>query len=724
MEGNPFTRTNDHGAPQFKAWLENDESVFWISGKAGCGKSTLMKYVYHHIDTKAAISKLANDKKLVMARYFFQENGDSMQKSREGMIRSILYQILKERRDLVPVAFPTFMGDMLPTSETINIWTTLSNALFSMLNHLQDSKVCLFIDGLDEYRMIDKMHCYTEEQLDLTYDGNNEDETWGLSDWIVEGHEQIADFAIRLKNLSNVKVCLSSRELNIFELKFREFPRIQVHQHTAGAIKRYCEGRLAEDAHDLADREEFVSSITDKSRGVFLWVQIVITMLVDGCRNGDTPRELWKALDKLPQRLGGKDGLYMSMMQNVKRKDLLVGARLFQLVMRFQASQDLTTNSLDIVTLFLAEEGHLDTDGDGGLRARKDKFAPRTWEELLQRYSNLQRRLKSRCGGLLEGTEDVQFIHQTAQEFMSRAYLWNLIFPDSYGLISEMDKDLALLSGLVRRMKCCQEAVLEPQKTQNTEQSPVRSWLRSKSPNPSDTAIRLMDIALWAVNRLNDSFGNVDNFEELVDELDAAAGDLLDGRNIGLTAPSHRSWVETMFVESESRGRPTNILELMTWRNVESYVVSKLKGNGITQPQLQRLLRAASQHRPLVWRGQNYGFNSEPSPRTVAALLAAGVDPNSEPDKSDESNAAVGPQKVTAWTDFLLDTFPNRRSRGSISSEQLAIIDLFLKYGADPTARVYDKKSGEFVTAEILLNHPSLVELRTRFPQKACQMEA
>jgi hypothetical protein len=45
-----------------------------------------------------------------------------------------------------------------------------------MLDYLQDSKLCLFLDGLDEYRMIDRINEYTEEEIDLIYNGNNEDE--------------------------------------------------------------------------------------------------------------------------------------------------------------------------------------------------------------------------------------------------------------------------------------------------------------------------------------------------------------------------------------------------------------------------------------------------------------------------------------------------------------------------------------------------------------------
>ena len=89
--------------------------------------------------------------------------------------------------------------------------------------------------------------------------------------------------------------------------------------------------------------------------------------------------------------------------------------------------------------------------------AQKDKFAPRTWEDLRPLWTRLQRRLKSWCGGLLDGAESVQLMHQTAKEFLSRSYLWDLIFPKHMGFLDDEAKDLAILSGLVGRLKCCQE---------------------------------------------------------------------------------------------------------------------------------------------------------------------------------------------------------------------------------------------------------------------------
>jgi hypothetical protein len=176
-----------------------------------------------------------------------------------------------------------------------------------------------------------------------------------------------------------------------------------------------------------------VSSITGKAHGVFLWVRLVVDMLVNGNADGNSKEELLKTLDSLPPRLGGRDGLYMRMVQNIKREYLPESKRPFQLVMRW--SKGNFRGPFDIITLFLAEPGHLEAGSEQELRARNDKVLLKSWGEWQPRWTDLERRLKSRCCGLLEGTENVQFMHQTAKEFMSRNYLWDKIFHNTAGFV-------------------------------------------------------------------------------------------------------------------------------------------------------------------------------------------------------------------------------------------------------------------------------------------------
>lgn len=53
------------GWPSFPGWLEKNAGVYWITGKPGSGKSTLIKYIFqspqliHHLKNYAGNSPLA-----------------------------------------------------------------------------------------------------------------------------------------------------------------------------------------------------------------------------------------------------------------------------------------------------------------------------------------------------------------------------------------------------------------------------------------------------------------------------------------------------------------------------------------------------------------------------------------------------------------------------------------------------------------------------------------
>ena len=74
----------------FLTWLRNGNQVFHISGKAGSGKSTLMKLLLDHPRTREELKRWAGEKQLVFAHFFFWRSGDKLQRSLEGLYRSIL----------------------------------------------------------------------------------------------------------------------------------------------------------------------------------------------------------------------------------------------------------------------------------------------------------------------------------------------------------------------------------------------------------------------------------------------------------------------------------------------------------------------------------------------------------------------------------------------------------------------------------------------------------
>ncbi|KAM0526853.1 hypothetical protein ACHAP9_004367 [Verticillium nonalfalfae] len=70
---------------KFKAWLRLENGVFHISGKAGSGKSTLMKRTCQDQALMDGLNVWAADRKLVFGRFFFWRSGHDSHCSLEGL---------------------------------------------------------------------------------------------------------------------------------------------------------------------------------------------------------------------------------------------------------------------------------------------------------------------------------------------------------------------------------------------------------------------------------------------------------------------------------------------------------------------------------------------------------------------------------------------------------------------------------------------------------------
>ena len=135
---------------EFMQWLKSGRGLYWMRGKPASGKSTLMKMAYNDQRTKACLD-MGHGKK-ARAAFFFHDRGSEVQKSFEGLLERILYQILQGIPELVSEVTP-FYTERLRGDQAFQ-WgeTRLQQALDRVLHQNKlDVDICLFIDALDEY---------------------------------------------------------------------------------------------------------------------------------------------------------------------------------------------------------------------------------------------------------------------------------------------------------------------------------------------------------------------------------------------------------------------------------------------------------------------------------------------------------------------------------------------------------------------------------------------
>ncbi|KAL8720955.1 MAG: hypothetical protein Q9181_007809, partial [Wetmoreana brouardii] len=132
-------------------WLKTGSGVFWVSGKAGSGKSTLMKFLYHNEKTITALQQWAGQRNLPVASYFFWNAGTAMQKNQQGLLQTLLYHIFRQSPALIATVCPSRWNHSPPSMDP---WspTEVLQAFGKLKEQPLDSvRVCFFIDGLDEF---------------------------------------------------------------------------------------------------------------------------------------------------------------------------------------------------------------------------------------------------------------------------------------------------------------------------------------------------------------------------------------------------------------------------------------------------------------------------------------------------------------------------------------------------------------------------------------------
>lgn len=403
-----FGKGTQRSPATFDDWLSSDDDNYWISGKPGSGKSTMMKFLCENPQTIDKLKIWAGSERLVKAEYFFWiSGGNELQKSQEGLLRTLVYQILRQCPDMIPQAYPTtwqlYCPEESSTMKTRSIARSagatvllsiqgLLTTLQSICKAAQDSeaKFCFLIDGLDEYE---------GKPIDMI------------------------ELIRVLRTLPNLKLCLSSRSWDEFEHEFGKdgTRKLYMHDFNSNDISAYVHDTFARDENyqDLEDIDMIgnllIQEIVKRANGVFLWVFLVVRSFQEGLINGDSISNFKRRLDELPTDLN----------------------EYFERILLSDVAEFYRGQSAELFSVALEGEENLPLMAYWHMGAENPDYALKlevkqlSMRQISMRLKTMKQRLNACCKGLLEVRQleprnerdsfdwKVNFLHRSVRDYLA-----------------------------------------------------------------------------------------------------------------------------------------------------------------------------------------------------------------------------------------------------------------------------------------------------------------
>ena len=311
-----------------------------------------MNYICQDSRSLDLLRVWSGTKEIFTPTFFFWNAGSSLEKSTEGFLRSVLYQILKRFPALTPQAYDersAFSSGQSNFGQTL-AWTErrLLKAFHSLVGQVQKKcRICMFIDGLDE----------------------------------IDGESDAAIEVVKSMLSTDLKVCLSSRPDLAYTDAFDSFPMLRLQDLTELDIRTYSRDKLQ--PHLQTNTRENVSEIIDgialRAQGVFLWVDLVVKAMIKGLKNHDSVKQLRMRVDSTPSDI---EALYAQMLSNVEVAYREEAAQLFHMALA-GLSNSLLNVALSLYNVF-------------------ERRYEMSIQEALDLSCRTQQRIPTVCAGLLE----------------------------------------------------------------------------------------------------------------------------------------------------------------------------------------------------------------------------------------------------------------------------------------------------------------------------------
>lgn len=379
----------------FSNWLSSTDAIYWISGKPGSGKTTVVKYILADKRTKKYLDIWCPGCAIVS--HYFWLPGSPMQRNIEGLLCSLLYQLLKTNLNALMEVMSSLSGSK--SSHTDWSHAELQSSVAKALDWYKNG-VCIFLDGIDEIKPED-----------------------GTKDGIPE----FLDWAIELSQRSKIKLVLASRpDPHILETRLSKYPRLRLQDLNYQDLLKYAGGRVSIPEEDVsAHTIDLIWSLADKAEGVFLWLILAIKSVNEGLRNDDSVETLQERIDCLPQ---GLDSLYKDMWARAGADNpaeyrqtaalyfkLLFASKIFE-------KPEITAFDVMLATTYLA---------DRVLHAIAEPSKLVSEDDILQQYRKVEKKLNIYCVGLIQTVSSP--FGKSAADCSWYGHVYDRLFPFAQG---------------------------------------------------------------------------------------------------------------------------------------------------------------------------------------------------------------------------------------------------------------------------------------------------
>lgn len=369
--------------PRYLDWLDphkfaQHRGFLWISGKPGAGKSILMKFIKSKTENTLTWPAAST----TVVSFFFHARGTELEKSIEGMYRSLLLQIFTSLPHLQHHLDEHGRGQSTMEGPHSTVWTAdmLQEVFRAVVKSLGNRRLICFIDALDE--------CGENQVREM-----------------VGFFEELGAMASH----SSFSTCFSSRHYPHIQLQSGGV-RVTLEDQLGHSrdIESYVQCKLKMGRSTAAD--QLHALVMKKASGVFMWVVLVVEILNKELQHGRI-HEAMRRLEELPPRLS-------DLFRDILKRD---DAHLDEMTLCIQWIL-YSKRPLELPELYFAVRS--------GLCVSHPAF-PYEWDPEYETLEMMTLFLLSSSRGLAEVAPKslrVQFIHESVRDFFlddqSTCALW------------------------------------------------------------------------------------------------------------------------------------------------------------------------------------------------------------------------------------------------------------------------------------------------------------